>query len=139
MAQVAQRAANPRVTPARVLRGEPDHEQLNAGSARWSPDPTASRTVVLLGDELAVPAQEGLRVHDAGELLQARQPQRPPLGRQPAALVIGEPQPAGTELLAQHTVLLLEVVNRLELAPMHPPAKNVSKKRNASVPIGWPS
>jgi hypothetical protein len=59
-----------RVYPHRILRDEPDYELLHTGSTGWSTGPTARQTVVLLGDELTVPAQEGFRGHDAGELLQ---------------------------------------------------------------------
>ncbi len=123
----------PRLRNARRIRVYPQlgFSEANLTTSCCTPAALAGRpaaqpaeTVVLLGDELAVAAQEGLWGHEAGEPRQTlRAANGRPFGRQPAALLIGEPQPPATELLAQHPVLLLEVVNRLELAPMHPPGE----------------
>jgi hypothetical protein len=42
------------------------------------------------------------------------------LRREAAALVVGEPQRSATQLLAEHAVLFLQVVDHRELAPVDP-------------------
>jgi hypothetical protein len=79
--EVAERAADPRVTPARVLGGE------------------------LLDDELAIPAQDRIGGHQAGELFQGTSANGSALRGEPAALGIGEAQASVAELLAQRAVL----------------------------------
>ena len=41
-------------------------------------------------------------------------------GCEPAALIIGEPQPAFTQLFLQDTILFAQVLNPVELALIHP-------------------
>jgi hypothetical protein len=53
-------------------------------------------------------------------LVQDAAAERSALRRKPAALVIGEPQATVAELLAQDAVLLLEVLDDLALAAVHP-------------------
>ncbi len=55
------------------------------------------------------------------------------LHREAAALVVGEPQPSTTQLLAEHSVLLLEVVDHVELARLTQPAKSISKNCSGAV------
>jgi hypothetical protein len=53
-------------------------------------------------------------------LVQDAAAERSALRRKPAALVVGEPQATVAELLAQDAVLLLEVLDDLALAAVHP-------------------
>jgi hypothetical protein len=71
--------------------------------------------VVLPGDELPMPGEQGLRAHDGFELLEHAAPQALRLGGQPNALVVGEPETARTELLSKDAILGLEIVDDLAL------------------------
>jgi hypothetical protein len=53
-------------------------------------------------------------------LVQDAAAERSALRRKPAALGVGEPQATVAELLAQDAVLLLEVLDDLALAAVHP-------------------
>src|SRR5215471_1275460 len=77
--------------------------------------------VVLLGDQLPVPSQQGLRGDKAGDLGKSFSSQRFGLyGQSPALMVIEAHSPA-TELFAKHPVLLAKIFNDLQLAVVHPP------------------
>jgi hypothetical protein len=56
MAEVTERADQPRVAPGRILRRHPDDQLLQVGGDRRAPDPAARGAIVLAGDQLAVPA-----------------------------------------------------------------------------------
>jgi hypothetical protein len=71
-------------------------------------------------DELAVPAQDRVGRHQAGELLQDAATKHLALLREPAALCVGEARAPAAELLAQDAVLLPEVFQDLDLAAVHP-------------------
>jgi hypothetical protein len=79
-----------------------------------------SGAVVLLGDELAVPAQDGVGGHQSGELFKRTSADESALRGEPPALSVGEAQAPTAELLPQDAVLLLEVRDDLGLAAVHP-------------------
>ena len=114
----AERAKDPRVTPARVLDGELNDQALQrrgrAGVAALSFSGT-----VLLGDELAVPAQDGVGRHQSGEF-QRTSADEAALRGEPPALGIGEAQAPIAALLAQDAVPLLEVRDDLGSVAGHP-------------------
>jgi len=71
MPEVLQGAADARVAPGRVLVRHVCHER---GEVRFRARPTMPalrRAVVLRGDQPAVPAQDGIGRHDAGDVGQA--------------------------------------------------------------------
>jgi hypothetical protein len=118
--EVAERPADPRVTPSRILGGEPDDEALQRGGGARSAAGALGRAVVLLRDELAIPAQDRVGRDHAGELFQDLAAEDSTLHCEPAALRIREARTSTAELLAQHAVLLLKVREDLDLAPVHP-------------------
>ena len=61
--------------------------------------------IVLLGDQLPVPGQEGLRRDDGGDFTQQATPQRFGLGRQAPTLIVVQTETFVAELLSQHWVL----------------------------------
>ena len=67
-----------------------------------------------------MPTQQRLRRHDRRHVSQNLASQSLRFGSQPASLVICESQPSFAELLAKHAVLLAEVLDRLQLAFIHP-------------------
>jgi hypothetical protein len=121
VADVAERAANARVAPARVLGRQLNDQaldQLHGRRATWISSGTA---VVLLRDELAVPAQDRVGRDDAVDLVQHLAAEHLALPCEPTSLSIREAEAPTTELFAQHTVLFLEVREDLELATVGPP------------------
>ena len=108
------------VAPARILLRHPDYE---SGKIALRPRPagaTLPRTVVLPGDEPAVPAQYGVRRHDTGDFAEDPSAQHLALDSEPASLVIRQPQPASFQLLAQQAVLLKQVLDHRKLASVDP-------------------
>jgi hypothetical protein len=120
VAEIAQRSSNPGVAPARVARGEPDDELPYAvrtgGATRFA----SSSAVILPGDELTVPAQNRVRCHQSGDLVQHASAQYPTFRREASALVVSEPRPPLAQLLAEDAVLLLQVVDHRVLATVDP-------------------
>jgi hypothetical protein len=134
VAEVAERAADPGVAPAWVLGGELDDQALQrSGSARTASS-SLRATVVLLGNELSVPAKDRVRRHQPGELRQRTSADRSALRREPPPLDVGEAQTPATELLAKHTVLLLEVLDDLDLAAVHPAREHQEQEIGAVPP-----
>src|SRR6516165_12236473 len=85
-------------------------------------------SVVLLGDQLPVPSQQGLRRDNAGDLGKSLSSQRFGLyGQSPALMVIEAHSPV-TELFSKHPILLAKVVNDLALAVVHPPGNSDQHK-----------
>src|SRR5215831_8366717 len=85
-------------------------------------------SVVLLGDQLPVPSQQGLRRDNAGDLGKSVSSQRFGLyGQSPALLAIEAHSPA-TELFSKHPILLAKIFNDLQLAVVHPPGDGDQQK-----------
>ena len=113
-------AAEPGVPPARVFAGELDDQALQRSGGAGSPTSSSGRTVVLVRDEFAVPAQDRVGRHQAAEPVQNAATERLALYREPAAFGVREAQAPAAELLAKNTVFLLEKLDDLELAAVHP-------------------
>jgi hypothetical protein len=73
-----------------------------------------------LGDEMAVPREQGVRAHDGFDLLAHAAPHALRLGSQTDALGIGEPETTRTELLSKDTILGLQILNHLALLLVDP-------------------
>src|SRR5215471_4768558 len=71
-------------------------------------------SVVLLGDQLPVPSQQGLRCDHAGDLGKSLSSQRFGLNGQPPALLVIEAHSLATELFSQHPILFSEIFNDLQ-------------------------
>ena len=84
--------------------------------------------VVLLGDEMPMPREQGVRAHDRFDLLEHAAPQALRLGGQPNALVVGEPETARTELLSKDAILGLEIVDDLALLLVDPAGQGDEEK-----------
>jgi hypothetical protein len=88
-----------------ILRRHADNELPNLGRHRQPARPATAVAVVLPGDELPMPCQEGVRAHDGSDLLEHSPPLGLRLGGQAKALIVGEAQPARSELLAEHALV----------------------------------
>jgi hypothetical protein len=85
-------------------------------------------SVVLLGDQLPVPSQQGLRRNNAGDLGKSSSSQRlGPYGQSPALIIIEAHSPA-TELFSKHPIFLAKIFNDLQLAVVHPPGDGDEQK-----------
>src|SRR5215469_1957617 len=87
-----------------------------------------SSSVVLLGDQLPVPSQQGLRRDNAGDLGKSFSSQRLGLDGQSPALIVIEAHSPITELFSKHPILLAEIFNDLQLAVVHPPGDSDQQK-----------
>ena len=120
--KIAEGSADPGVTPPRIVDCH-SHDKLRDLGGRHRPSRTsASATVVLLGDQLAVPAKDGVGRDDAGHLCQRTPSQLPSSNCESTALHVGQPQSSTAELLAQDTILRAEVVDEIFLAAVEPPS-----------------
>src|SRR6516162_346148 len=79
-----------------------------------------ARSVVLLGDQLPVPSQQGLRRDNAGDLGKSFSSQRFGLYGQSPKLIVIEAHSPATELFSKHPILLTKIFNDLQLAVVHP-------------------
>jgi hypothetical protein len=70
----------------------------------------------LPGDQPAMPSQQRCRRHDGGQFLQPTPAQFLGSDRQAQALVVAKTQPLAPELLAQHAILFLKIVDDILLA-----------------------
>src|SRR5215471_18301009 len=85
-------------------------------------------SVVLLGDQLPVPSQQGLRCDNAGDLGKGLSSQRFGLYGQSPALIVIEVHSPTTELFAKHPVLLAKIFHDLQLVVVHPPGDSDQQK-----------
>src|SRR5215468_11821413 len=84
--------------------------------------------VVLLGDQLPMPSQQGLRGDHAGDLGKSLSSQRLGLYGQSPALIVIETHSPITELFSQHPILLAKIFNDQQLAVVHPPGDGDQQK-----------
>src|SRR5215469_4669636 len=85
-------------------------------------------SVVLLGDQLPMPSQQGLRGDNAGDLGKSLSSQRFGLYGQSPALIVIEAHSPITELFSKHTILLAKILNDPQLAVVHPPGDGDQQK-----------
>src|SRR5215469_1598443 len=85
-------------------------------------------SVVLLGDQLPMPSQQGLRCDNAGDLGKSLSSQRFGLYGQSPALIVIEAHSPITELFSKHPILLAKIFNAQQLAVVHPPGDGDQQK-----------
>src|SRR5215471_3378745 len=91
VAQMGQGALDSSIAPIPVLFCHAHHQSLDLISGTWPTRGTMGSSVVLLGDQLPMPSQQGLRGDNAGDLSKSFSSQRFGLYGQSPALVIVEP------------------------------------------------
>ena len=84
--------------------------------------------VVLPSDQRPVPREQGVRGHDGPELLQHASTECVGFGGQTEPLVVGEPEPPRSELLAEHAILLLQIVDDVALLLVDPAGQRDQKE-----------
>jgi hypothetical protein len=115
-----QPAADSGVAPGRILVRHADDERGDVrlgGRATWAPP---LRTVVLPGDESAVPPQDGVGRHDAGDGREVTTAEDLAFHGEPASLVVSQAQSSGTVHRTEDSVLLEQVVNDRLLVSIDP-------------------
>ena len=120
VAEIAKSTAEPRVAPSWVLRRELHQHLFQPDGRAWTTEAAFGRAVVFVGNQVAIPAQDSVRRQQAGDLLEPFPAKHLAPRCEPSALIICEPQPAATHLLAQNSILFFEVVDHLELLPIDP-------------------
>ena len=121
MADVLERALDPRVAPRRIFRRHP-HDELT--DLEQDTAPAGSPGVrPLPGDQLAMPPEQRVRRRDRGDLPQGRTANSVRSAGQPAAIVVRETQPTSTKLTPQEPVFFDQVRERL------------SRSRRSSQPV----
>jgi hypothetical protein len=128
MSEVGESSAYPRVSPFRVLLGHPDNEFCYLARSLWPTPPSPGAPVILLRDQLAVPAQDRVRGGDAGESGKHFAPEPLAAHRKPLALGVGEADSLAVKLLPEYPVLLAQVVDRVFLLAVEPARRNQNKE-----------
>src|SRR5947209_7161663 len=83
-------------------------------------NPAPARAVVLVGDELPIPPQDRVGRQQAGDVAQQASAECLAANRQASSLLVAEPQPPTRNLFAQDPILLFQIVDDGELAPIDP-------------------
>ena len=118
--EVLQPAADTRVAPRRVLVRQACDERGEVRLGARATRAALLRAVVLLGNQQAVPAQDRIGRHDAGDVGEAPSAEGFTFHGQAASLVVGEANPSGTIRRAEDPVLLAQVVNDSLLLSIDP-------------------
>src|SRR3954465_15658301 len=97
-----------------------NHQSFQFWARARSPGSAALAAIIFLSDEFSMPRQQGLRCNKRADLRQMFPPQAFRLGCQSTSLVVVESHSSVSKLLAQTPVLLAQVLDRLQLALIHP-------------------
>ena len=113
-------------------------------SAGVSPLPTSTglaavvAAIKLLGDELAVPVQQGVWSGDGGDVCEALAPEWVGERRQPAAFGVAQAQPAAPQVGFEDAVFRLQIGDDLLLLALEPAGKHSQEQwKNHSLSSGW--
>ena len=118
--RLRQAAANPRVAPGRILGRHADDERRDVRLGGRSTGAPRLRTVVLLGDESPIPAQDRVGCHDAGDGREVTTAEDVAFHGEAAPLIVGQAQSSRTVHRAKDTVLLEQVLNHCLLMAIDP-------------------
>ena len=118
--EVGQRTLDPRVAPLRILARHLHHKVSDVSARHQAASPSSRTAVVLLGDQLPVPAENRVRSDDTGHLHQCAPAKSLAAHRKSTALGVCEPKRSGTTLLAEDAILLSEIVDQIVLVTIHP-------------------
>ena len=121
--QIGQGPLDPGVAPGWVFVGHGGDEAGDIGLGVWPAWPAIGRPVVFPGDEVAIPAEQGVRGDDPGDLFQATSSQSLSLEGESTSLVVREPEPSAWDVLTQDPILLLEILNLSLLMSIDPPRR----------------
>jgi hypothetical protein len=112
---------NAPIAPGGILLGHADHELFDLlGDARSPKLSTMTAPIKLLGDESVIPAQEGVRRGDRGDLFKASATKRVCQRREAPAFCVGEMEALAAKLSFEDTVFLVQVSDDLLLMTLDP-------------------
>jgi len=120
VAQVVECAANPGVTPSRILTGHPHDQLFDSGGCPGATNLPVLAAVILLRDQPPVPPKQGVWCRQGSDLEEPFSADRPGLRCQTTALTICEKQTLSTQLLEKYAVLFLQVLDHVLLAAIYP-------------------
>ena len=120
MAVISLCALDAVVAPILVLGRHANNHCPNLFHDPGTTRPSVHAAVVLAGNQLAMPAQQRIRRHQGVHLAENTSAQFPGLGGQAPALIICESRSLPSELLSEHTTLLLQVVDDQLLLMIEP-------------------
>src|SRR5262249_52369063 len=103
------------VAPVPILRSHADYQTLELFSHTRATWPTPPAAIIFPGDQPAMPSQERCRRHDGRQIMKQTPAQFLSPHRQASVLIVIEMQPLASQLLAQHAVLLLKIIEGLLL------------------------
>ena len=137
VSQVLERALDAGVSPTRIVSSHLDDETLDLAGNSRSPGAALRASIVLLRDELPVPAKQRVRRDDGRDFSESRSPDRMSVPRKSASLCIRESNSSSAELLAQHKVLRLQLRDQLALLAVQPSRQNEEHELNGKMHLGW--
>lgn len=123
MAEIHQGIAEAGVTSSLIFPGQADHEFYDILLSRWAPRHSSLAGIVLLSDELSVPAQQRLRRDNVRDFLQAVEFHLLRPRRKSDTLVIVEPRPFLAEQFSEHPHFFLQVIDHGLLFVLEPADK----------------
>jgi len=127
MAEIPERALNPRITPARIVGRHADNQppdlDLDARATRSSPSVGPFPC-----DQLAMPPENGIRRDDRCDLHENSTSQTLTEHSQTPPLVVTQPQPSAVQLPLQGPVLFTQEINDVALFLFEPAEQRCDKQ-----------
>ncbi len=122
--QVVECSSNSSVSPGRIFAGHPQDQLPDWGSSLGTTDTAALAAIILLRDKPPVPSKQGVWRHQGADLEEPISADYFGLRGETAALAICEKQALPTQLLAEHPILLLQILDDALLTAIHPPGED---------------
>jgi len=136
MPQIRERTLDPSIAPGRIAFGHLEHELLDllsdTRSATWS---SLHTPIKLLGDQVLVPPQEGVRSDKGRYFLQASTAEWVGQRREAAPFGIREAQATTAELGFEHVVFCKEIRDDLLLMTLQPASNHGNQNMKIDVAI----
>ena len=136
MTDDGERALDASVSPGRILAGHAQGEIGDSFHDAGSTAPLLARMGPLGRDESVMPSQDRVGRDDRGVLGEYLPTELLPADREPASLVIGEPEPTSTDLPAKGPVLLAHELDHLELLSVDPARDERDEVEEGRDPLG---
>ena len=120
VAEVRERAADPRVAPPRIVDRHPDHELGDVLSGHWSTSTSAGAAIVFRGDQSPVPTQDRIRGDDARDLRQDLSAEFVTAHSESTTLGVRQAKRPRAQVFSEDPILLPEIVDQIVLVTVHP-------------------
>ena len=126
--KVVKRSSDSGIAPAGVVTGHPDDQLFDLGRGLGATSLAGSAAIVLLGNQPPIPSKQGVWCHQGADLEEPSSADCLGFGCEATALTIREPQALSAQLLAEHPVLLLQVLDDVLLTAIHPSGEGPHQK-----------